>query len=67
MKLAYIGPFDDVEVVTRDVSFVARKGEPIDVADEIAGTAPSGDDPGSGLLAQVDNWKPASKTRGTED
>lgn len=31
-------------------------GEDVQVPDDIAGTAPTDDDPGSGLLAQYDVW-----------
>lgn len=57
-KLKYIGPHDEVEFVD---GYVARKvahGESVEVYNaETVGEAPSGDDLGSGLLAQVDNWQ----------
>jgi hypothetical protein len=33
-----------------------RHGETVEVPDDFAGTAPAGDDPGSGLLAQPTNF-----------
>lgn len=38
-----------------------RKGEAVDVPDDIAGTAPTDDDLGSGLLAQSDVWSEQGK------
>lgn len=36
-----------------------QTGVPVDVPAALAGTAPSGGDPGSGLLAQSDIWQAA--------
>lgn len=55
MHIKYVGPFDRVEVDGR----VVAQGESFDVLAAVAGRAPSGDDPGEGLLAQPDNWQPA--------
>jgi hypothetical protein len=64
-KLTYIGPHDEVEIA--DVG-VVRRGQSIDVPDDLAGRPPvqldDGDDGdeidlGEGLLAQPDNWIPA--------
>lgn len=69
-EVEYIGPFDEVEV---DGVGLVHPGEPVQVADEIAGRPPKGHradgddyDPGFGLLAQTTNWrrpkrKPAAK------
>ena len=62
MKVTYIGPYDEVEVAATGA--VVRRGDSVDVPDEIAGRAPSEKrvkdevvtDPGEGLLAQVDVW-----------
>jgi hypothetical protein len=36
---------------------LAHRGVPVQVPDEVAGRAPSGDDEGAGLLAQADVWR----------
>jgi len=61
--VTYVGPFDEVEFQQGDLWRTTTKGEAIDVPDDVAGAAPSKDDPGRGLLAQVDNWaaKPPTK------
>ena len=65
-KLRNINPLGQV-----DVPILGRQGDPFgeegrgclepgevfETTDEIAGRAPSGDDPGEGLLAQVDNYE----------
>lgn len=61
VAVEYVGRYAsvDVEVAPRRWDTVAR-GETITVPSEIAGTPPKGDDPGAGLLAQPDNWHPAT-------
>jgi hypothetical protein len=50
------------EVYVADAGVTAKRGVPVSVPDDVAGRAPSGTpgeegyDPGSGLLAQTDNW-----------
>jgi len=39
---------------------VCAAGETVDVDDDLAGAAPSGTSPGSGLLAQTDVWRPGA-------
>lgn len=53
VALTYVGPHDEVEVL----GMLAKRGESIDVPAVVAGSAPSDDSPGSGLLAQADNWR----------
>lgn len=63
------GPFEEVEVPSgENGSYIARKGEPIEVPDELAGRPPGGSpgeegyDPGEGLLAQS-CWSPGPGRR----
>lgn len=70
MKLRYVGASDEVECLGR----VVKRGGSEEFTAEEAGAAPSVStdddgnevtDPGSGLLAQPDNWQPvkaAAKT-----
>lgn len=59
MLVVYVGTHDEVEI---NGGPIAAYGEPVEVSDELAGQAPTGErwtedyEPGSGLLAQVDNW-----------
>jgi hypothetical protein len=61
-----------IECVDRDGRLIAATGdevlfgEVVDVPDEIAGRAPAGDDPGEGLLAQVDVWRAAKAAKRSE-
>ena len=50
--LVYVGPFDEVEVA----GMVVKNGGEVEVPAVLAGEAPSSKSPGSGLLAQPDNW-----------
>lgn len=70
-KLTYVGHFDEVEV---DGLGVVVRGVPFACSAELAGQAPVDEvtdddgnvvteaDLGSGLLAQVDNFRPATPT-----
>jgi hypothetical protein len=73
MQLRYVGPFDIVEIggtdFHPDAGRTCAQGDTIDVADDLAGRAPTwlqggADepvyDPGEGLLAQPANWKLAT-------
>ncbi len=53
VALTYVGPHDEVEVA----GLLAKRGESIEVPAEVAGSAPTSKSPGSGLLAQADNWR----------
>jgi len=53
VALTYVGPHDEVEVA----GLVVKRGGAVDVPAVVAGSAPSDDSPGSGLLAQADNWR----------
>lgn len=44
-------------VYVPDAGVYADRGVPVEVPDDVAGREPSGEDPGVGLLAQVDNWR----------
>jgi len=61
VQVEYVGPFDEVEFeIAPGVWSSAKRGVPVEVPDELAGTAPEGDDsPGRGLLAQPDAWRSA--------
>jgi hypothetical protein len=63
----YLGPFDEVEIAA--TGLVVKKGQVVDLYPNLAGRAPDGDDPGEGLLAQVDTWRvvvrPAAKSKST--
>lgn len=53
--IKYTGPFAaGVEIA--DLGIFVAPGEPFDVDEALAGRPPDGDDPGEGLLAQVDNF-----------
>lgn len=60
VKIRYVGPYDVVQIAATGVE-VARD-EVVEVADWLAGRAPSGDDPGAGLLAQTSNWQPVKNS-----
>lgn len=49
-RLRYIGPFEEVEIPA--LRLVVKRGEDFDAPDTIA----------KGLLEQVDNYQPASKS-----
>ena len=53
VALTYVGPHDQVEAA----GLVVKRGESVDVPAAVAGSAPTKDSPGSGLLAQADNWR----------
>ena len=60
-KVTYVGGFDAVELEHPVGSMMAiKRGETVELPARIAGAPPEGDDPGSGLLAQPDNWSPAA-------
>ena len=54
-KLVYVGPLDEVLIPLHQVR--VKRGEPFAVSPGEEGRAPSGDDPGEGLLAQVDSFR----------
>lgn len=58
VAVQYVGPHEEVHVPSVGVD-VAR-GAVISVSVEVAGMPPSGDEPGSGLLAQSRNWQRAA-------
>lgn len=69
-EVEYVGPHDEVEV---DGFGVVARGKAVEVPPELAGHPPHGHradedyDPGSGLLAQVDNWRrPRRKVAGAK-
>lgn len=66
-SVKYVGPFANVVVEVLGLEVEVANGASIDVPDAVAGSAPKGDDPGSGLLAQTDNWKKAGGSRRTDD
>lgn len=62
--LVYTGPHDSVDVpvpdpITGERVIVCVRGEPVEIPQGLAGRPPKGDEPGDGLLAQVDAWQPA--------
>lgn len=69
-QIRYVGPFDEVELAD---GTTVKRGDSVDVDADTAGRAPKGKplnddgspsksyDPGSGLLAQSDNWQAAKK------
>jgi len=60
IMVTYVGGFAaGVEIA--ETGQVVGHGETVEVDDAVAGVAPAGDDPGSGLLAQSANWAPAKK------
>lgn len=59
----WVGGADEVYVPAAGIS--ARRGIPVEVPDDVAGSAPSGDLLGEGLLAQTSNWRPAAAPDGT--
>ena len=62
-KLKYVGPFDEVEVPDGYVVRRVKNGEAVEFFDAATvGEAPSGDDLGSGLLAQTENWQRVDAT-----
>lgn len=68
-KIKNVSPYGDLDVPL--LGRVVAAGEVVEVSAAHAGKAPSGTpdtdgyDPGQGLLAQVDNWQPATKREGT--
>lgn len=66
VTITYVGGHDEVEIeVAPAVWRTVALGDEIAVPAPVAGRAPVGDDPGAGLLAQVDVWatKPAAKPK----
>lgn len=61
VKVRYVGPHDEIQIAVTGAT--CCRGETVEVADWVAGSAPSGTDPGVGLLAQVDNWQSAAPTK----
>jgi len=59
IAVTYVGPFASV-IVPSLGGLPVERGATIRVTPDVAGTAPTGDDPGSGLLAQNTNWQPAT-------
>lgn len=58
----YVGPFDEVEVeVAAGVWRTVERGSELKVPAALAGSPPDGDNPGAGLLAQVDAWERADE------
>lgn len=63
--LLYVGPFaGGVQIETGQW---IERGVPAEVDEEVAGSAPDGDDPGEGLLAQVANFVEADMSASTVD
>lgn len=54
MLIKYIGGISEIFIPAANL-YMAH-GQSADVPDDIAGSAPDGDDLGAGLLAQVDNF-----------
>ncbi len=54
VHVRYVGAHD--AVYSADADAIVVRGGVIEVTPEVAGCAPSGDDLGTGLLAQPDNW-----------
>lgn len=62
--VTYIGAHDQIEVeVAPGVWRTVADGEELAVPPAVAGRAPEGDDPGSGLLAQPDVWAAEPKAK----
>jgi hypothetical protein len=63
VAVRYIGP--QPERYLPDLGVTVSRGEVFEVSAAFAGSEPSGDDPGAGLLAQVDVWQrvTSSKTK----
>lgn len=67
IPVEYAGPFDEVEIATTGLT--VKRGETVELYPALAGRPPSGTpgdegyDPGAGLLAQVDTWKPAKAVK----
>ena len=64
MQIKYVGPFDAVEVPGFGE---VKRNETVSVPSELAGSTPSEDDPGSGLLAQPSNWAPVKASAPKKD
>lgn len=62
-EVIYVGPAGEVEVDVPTAvgirTVICTAGEPVDLPAGVAGRPPAGEDPGEGLLAQVDTWRPA--------
>lgn len=58
VSVTYAGPQD--ERYLPDLGVTVARGATFEVSDAFAGTEPSGDAPGTGLLAQVDVFKRAT-------
>jgi hypothetical protein len=58
----YLG--GSLEVFIPDAGASVARGGTVEVPDDVAGHEPSGDDPGVGLLAQVDVWARAESLEG---
>jgi hypothetical protein len=75
-RVSYVGGHDEVEIAATGQT--CKRGESIEVDDDLAGRPPKGDpldadgnpnpdyDYGEGLLAQPDNWQPAKKSTGSK-
>lgn len=64
IKVTYVGSFDAVEIEHPVGAMLAvKQGETVELPARIAGTPPDGDEPGTGLLAQADNWRPAQAAK----
>lgn len=61
----YVGPHDEVDVPA--LGLAVKRGEPVEVTDpDVYGKRPSGDDLGSGLYAQPDNWEHVPAKKGSK-
>jgi hypothetical protein len=58
VEIRYVGPHDVIEIAATGAT--CRRGGTVEVAAWIAGEPPSEESPGSGLLAQADNWQPVA-------
>lgn len=59
-SVTYVGPFDAVHVPSLGVD--VQRGQSIRVTADVAGTLPTDEGPGTGLLAQPSNWQPTTET-----
>lgn len=64
VKVEYVGPHDAVTIEWPvGAELVVERGVPVELPTRVAGRIPAGDDdPGEGLLAQVDAWRPVGAT-----
>lgn len=55
VAVTYVGGFGSIYVPSLGIT--VERGKSIRVLPDVAGTVPTADDPGTGLLAQPSNWQ----------